>query len=134
MVFKEIILTLPIYIRIGKTNKAKLYTINLNNYRNWHYLVNNTIKQKYHEIITSQIKPEMKLIFKKPNIKYTIFLRDRRKADIMNYVSIVDKFTCDSLVKNFVLFDDDYSVLSNFKIEFGGIDKINPRIEMTIYE
>lgn len=132
---KELFLVLPTHLKLGKTAKCKTYPVNMNAFRNWHFQTKNSVKQKYTEIVTKQLSgKDVKFLFKNPIIKYKLFLGSRRKADIMNILAMVDKFTCDALVENYVIYDDSYDTLSKFNFEFGGIDPNNPRVEMTILE
>ena len=65
---------------------------------------------------------------------YTVFFKDRRRRDIGNVLSIVDKFTCDSLVDNGILIDDNFKYIPEITFRFGGFDPENPRAELTIKE
>ena len=49
-----------------------------------------------------------------------------------NPCSIIDKFTCDALVKAGVLEDDSSKQIKKVIYKYGGIDKDNPRCELEI--
>ena len=49
-----------------------------------------------------------------------------------NPCSIIDKFTCDALVKAGVLEDDSSKQIKQIIYKYGGIDKDNPRCELEI--
>ena len=104
--------------------------LNLNQYRNSHYFVLNRAKMDYKAIMKEQIEqlPE----FEQVSIQYTVFLGSQRKTDISNVCSVVDKFFCDALVEFGKLPDDNYNCIKNVKYCFGGIDKLNPRVEIQI--
>ena len=57
-----------------------------------------------------------------------------RKFDLDNVGSVIAKFTHDVLTEAGILVDDNYSILKELIYKFGGIDKDNPRCEVTIEE
>ena len=68
----------------------------MNSYRNWHYQVSNDIKRRFKSDISR------KLDFKfdgKIKIDYFYFAPDKRKRDLMNVISVVDKFFQDAMVE-----------------------------------
>lgn len=71
---------------------------------------------------------------KKIRITYTLFMRTRCKSDVMNWISVVDKFFQDVLVKAGKLPDDNYEYVPEIICKFGGVDKLNPRIDIKIEE
>lgn len=64
------------------------------------------------------------------NFKY--FHGNRAKIDTSNPCSVIDKFTCDALTAAGIWPDDDSSVVRKTSYEWGGVDKVNPRCELTI--
>lgn len=71
-------------------------------------------------------------VFNKVSITYTVFFGSKRKTDISNVCSIVDKYFCDALVELGKLPDDNYDYIKEITYKFGGIDKNNPRVEITL--
>ena len=61
-----------------------------------------------------------------------ITIGSNHKTDVMNWVSVVDKFFQDVLVKANKLPDDNYKYVPEIISKFGGIDKQNPRMEIVI--
>jgi len=121
---------LPLYIDIPrKTKKDKRYYLNINGYRNWCYIVNNQIKKKFKNKISSQ------LIFKlnKPKIEYKLFYKDKRNRDKMNIITVIDKFFMDALVESNCFKDDNDKNTGEVIIRNPEIDKENPRCEVTLY-
>lgn len=118
---------LPLYVY---QSKQKQFALNLNSYRNAHYQILNKVKIRF----TNDIKPLLKGIPQQPHIKltYVVYLPSNRRADILNIGSVVDKFFSDTLVEAGVLQDDDYKHLSHVEFLFGGVDKVNPRVEAHI--
>lgn len=133
------IITMPLDIvysvckRDGKENK---FSINMNDYRQKgsKFFILNKAKQNYHLALKEQIS-------KLPNLQYPIrcayrvYKSSTREFDVNNVCSIADKFFMDALVEYGKLPDDNYKYYKGFdKTSFGGIDRQNPRIEVTILE
>ena len=113
-----------------KTKKDKKVIINLNNFRNLHYIINNESKKKYKEVIKDQLDG---LILTPPiDLTFTLFKGSKRKSDRANVLSIHEKFFCDALVECGCLKDDADEFINSTHYYSGGIDKIDPRVEITI--
>lgn len=98
----------------------KYFYFNLNNYRNAHYqILNNAKRWLTTWVLLLKIKqrcPEPPL-----ELKYTIYLK--RKADLANVGSVVDKFMQDALIKKKIIKDDNIDIIKKVSFEFGGYDK-----------
>lgn len=120
-------LQLPLEIQISDKKK---FILNLNNYRNAHYFTLNKAKRLYELAIAPQItKLEC---FESVRLIYTLYPKTSRRIDTNNVCSIVDKFTCDCLVKMGKLQDDNYKHVVESTFRFGDVDKDNPRCELVI--
>jgi len=121
----------PILIEIPrKTKPARKVYLNLNNYRNLNFIVNNQAKHIYSEALQCVLSG---LKLKTPiELHYTYFKGSNRKSDKMNVLSIVDKFFCDSLVNYSCIPDDNDEYIGTQTFSFGGLDKNNPRVEILI--
>ncbi len=122
----KIILPLEVYY-----SKNKKFILNLNNYRNAHYRILSNSKKIY----TDNLMPELKELsrFTEPvTLTYTYYAKTKRRIDISNPCSIIDKFTCDALVKAGILKDDSFKQVNKVVYKFGGLDKENPRCELLI--
>jgi len=62
-------------------------------------------------------------------ITITIFAPDKRKSDLTNKVESI----MDLLVDNKIIEDDNWFVVQNLSLIFGGVDKNNPRAEIKLY-
>jgi hypothetical protein len=80
--------------------------------------------------MTGQILALPKL--SKISIEYKLFPRTKRLCDISNILSIHDKMFCDALVELGKLEDDNYLFIPQITYCIGEIDKINPRVEITL--
>tara|TARA_R100000081_G_scaffold47754_1_gene22751 strand:+ start:20 stop:403 length:384 start_codon:yes stop_codon:yes gene_type:complete len=121
----EINITLPTHSFSGKTK----HYLNLNQYRNWHYGVSSSIKRNYKKTISDRLN------FKfdgQVEIKYRYYAPDKRVRDLMNVVSVVDKFFQDAMVDKGCIIADDTSIVKKITVDYMGIDKADSRIEVTV--
>lgn len=122
----------PVHIIVPrKTKKDKKYSLNLNQYRNWKFVVSNMLKDTFSEgmrDVLSDVKVKDKLY-----ISYKYYKGSNRRSDKNNVISIVDKFFCDSLVKyNIIPDDNDNIIISNCNYPTE-VDKNNPRVEARLF-
>lgn len=124
---EQIKIILPLMIN---KSKNKMFSLNLNQYRNAHFQTLNTAKRNFEKFVSGL---NIKHKFTEPvEITYIIHPPTKRKYDISNIASIVDKFACDALIKCGVLQEDNYEHVTKITYLHGGIDKNNPRAEMLI--
>lgn len=121
----------PLKIYWGK-RVLKPFYLNLNIYRNFNKFALGTIKKNYFEIMKPQLKPLPK--FKAVSLRYVLYTGSRKKVDIMNFGSIVDKFFCDCLTGTGKIEDDNYDYVKEISFEYGGVCKSNPRVDIFITE
>lgn len=125
---KHHIVTLP--IRVPVTKKGKLWSVNLNIYRNTHHQTLNKAKVAFAKAIEDQVLALP--VMQKIAITYTLYPKTKQLCDVSNVCSIVDKFFSDVLTEHGRLQDDNYTCLLGVQYLFGGIDKNNPRVEARI--
>ena len=89
------------------------------NYREWH--------EEQSWLIKKYIPKQP---IKKCKIEMAFYSGDKRLYDLSNKA----ESAMDFLVDNKIIEDDNYSICSELLLKFGGIDKINPRVEIEIYE
>ena len=120
-------ISLPLSVPVSK---RKNFSLNLNIYRNAHHMVLNKAKTTFTNQILNQLKriPQQSLI----SLTYIVFLPNQRKTDISNIGSVTDKFFSDALVEAGVIPDDNYTYLNQVSFLFGGVDRVNPRVDVTI--
>lgn len=124
---KEIItLSLPLFIT-NRSNRRKWLT--LNNYRNWHYQVSNDIKRRFKSEIFDKLDFKIKGRVK---IEYFYFAPDKRTRDLMNVISVIDKFFQDAMVDRGCIESDDLSTVVEVNSCYMGIDKEDPRLDVMI--
>ena len=116
----------PLKVPVSK----KFFILNLNNYRNAHYIVLNKAKINYKSLISNQVKKLPK--FEKIEIHYVLYPGTKRRTDIGNVISIHKKFFEDALTEFGIIKDDDYKHIVRSSEEFGAVDKNNGRVEIFI--
>ena len=113
-----------------KQSKNKFFTLNLNNYRNAHHRVLNTVKRNFTDIILSMELPRVK--YERVRVWYRIYPPTKRKYDLMNVVSVVDKFLMDAITKRGIIPDDNIDHVVMPKAEAMQVDRENPRVDVFI--
>jgi hypothetical protein len=116
-------------IRVPITNK-KWFSLNLNQYRNAHHFELSKAKNVFHDIVAPLLShlPLMPRV----NLLYTLFVGSKQLVDTNNVCSIVDKFFSDVLVNAGKIPDDNCHIVVDTKFAYGGIDKFDPRVEVTV--
>lgn len=128
---KSVTISMPLFLELGVRKKTRYY-INLNGYRNWHFQVSNQLKKLYKSYAFPQIH---KLKFhKKIKLEFVMWKRDKRHIDRANVLSIHEKFFCDALVETGCIRDDEDEYIEQTIYRTGGINKLNPRIDIIITE
>ena len=120
----------PLYIRVGK-KKPKNVWLNLSNYRNWDYRVNNSYKIAFKKTIASelaQLEPMKGLV----DVRLKIWYPTRLKRDLDNSMSVLTKFTLDALVESGILEEDNIEFIRSIHGSFDGYDKHFPRCEVRL--
>lgn len=87
-------------------------------YKEWHTDASLQIKQQ-------KIQPVKGCI---ESVILTFYAPDRRKFDLTNKAESI----MDLLVDNGIIEDDNYSIIPNLQLMFGGVEKDNPRCEVNL--
>lgn len=122
----------PIYLPLSKKGKYSRFPLNLNRVQRMHFQMYNKLKVLYDTTLQEQVQalPNYNQI----RIHYYLFTGSNQKSDLMNWISITDKFFQDTLVKAGKLKDDNYAYVPKISCSYMGVDKENPRIEIFIEE
>lgn len=123
-------IVLPIY---ASTTKNKTVLMSLNWYRNAHFGIKDKVKKHYHEVVFRQLRETRTAFENNIRVKYQLYYK-RGDCDLMNVVSILDKFLLDALVMAKVIKDDNVKKYVECHAEVGGQDKENPRLVCIIEE
>lgn len=121
-------LSLPIKVPVSKST---YFILNLNQYRNAHYITLNNAKIAFKEKVTPLLK-DLPCIENALFIYY-VYPATKALSDVANYCSIGDKFFSDALVEAGKLPDDNYKFVPEVRYCFGEVDPKNPRIDVLIY-
>ena len=127
-------ISLPLYLTRG-VKKPKKVPLNLNIYRNLHYRTNNAMKQEWKNIVQSALVDSDCLSIKLDGqftFIYTIYPPNKRKFDLGNVCSIIQKYTDDALISLGVIEDDNYLTVSEVIYRIADVDKDNPRAELIV--
>lgn len=121
------IVSVPLKVQISKKG---YFALNLNVYRNAHYMTLNKAKVVFKELITPFLVQIPKL--KHCSLEYVLYPKTNRLCDVSNVCSIVDKFFSDAFVESGHLEDDNYTFIKDIKYRFGAVDPKNPRVDVII--
>lgn len=119
--------SVPISVPVSKNKK---FYLNLNQYRNAHHHTLAKAKVNYHEIVEPLLAHLPR--FHRIELHYTLFTGTNQLCDVSNICTIVDKFFSDSLVTCGKIEDDNRQFVPSVRYCYGGVDKFNPRVEVTI--
>ena len=124
---------LPIYYTFErKTKKDNKILVGMNWYRNAHFRSSNQVKQHYHNLIYSKVTQSQKLK-DKYMVSYMLY-PSNSNCDLMNVVSVIDKFLNDALQDSGVIVNDNIKFYKHMIATAKEVDKLNPRIEIIVEE
>ncbi len=110
----------------------KKYIINKNNERNWNPFVCKNVKAKYSELMEPMVK-DLRFILP-VKLTFTLWRGTLRRTDRANVLCQHEKFFCDGLVDHGCLVDDSDEYIHSSHYHTGGLDRDNPRCDITIQE
>lgn len=87
-------------------------------------------KELFEQIAREKLKgiPRQQMV----HLHYVLYGPTAQRRDLMNVIAIVDKYFSDALPKAGVLDDDNAEVIVSTSAAFGGVDRLNPRVSVTI--
>jgi len=118
-------------LKVTKT-KTKDFILNLNNYRNAHYQVLNKTKVEFCNYMDERYPDEYEKAPGQVKTTYTVFAASKRKFDLPNVCSIVQKYFEDWMTHKGILATDDVTVITKCEYAYGGIDIDDPRVDITV--
>lgn len=107
-------LTLPIY---QKNKNGKDFLLSMNWYNTTNNFVIDPYKKLYHKLVADQLdfaSEDEKI--KQYKTHYKLYI-DKENCDMMNVVSVIDKFFQDGLVKFGLVEDDNVTIYKKFSAE-----------------
>jgi hypothetical protein len=120
---------LPMSVR---TSSKKKQALNLNVYRNLHFRSLSAQKNKFQKVVKKLLRgiPPLGVI----TLHYVVYPGSKRRLDVMNVGSIVDKYFSDTLTIEGIIEDDDYTHIPHVSFAFGEITKDDGHILVIITE
>ena len=127
----ELKIICPTFVIIPrKTKKDQKLSINLNTYRNLHFIVESKCKKLFKESVRNQLEG---VEFNTPvEVSYKVYKQSARKLDKMNVIAICSKYLMDAITEFGCWRDDDDTVIKKEILLPTEIDRKNPRIEVVI--
>lgn len=126
-------LLLPIRVTLPRKKVAdKKFSLNLNVFRNAKYFTVNDAKKAYVEAVRASVAGRKLEIEPPLSFSYVVYPHTRRRMDLGNVLSIVQKFTEDALVELGLLTDDSFEIIRHVEYDYGHVDRTNPRVELVI--
>lgn len=120
-------ISLPLAVRVSK---KKEFILNLNRYRNAHFQVLSKAKVEFERVVGPRLAGVPRL--DRCSLDYVYYHGKGQEPDTNNVLSVVDKFFCDTLVNCRLLEDDSHEYLVDTRFRYGGVDRENPRVDVTI--
>jgi Holliday junction resolvase RusA-like endonuclease len=118
---------LPTFIQKSANKRLAL---NLNEYRNWHYRDQHYTKEVFEKLARELLKGIPKQ--DKVHLHYVLWAPTSQRRDLMNVIAVVDKYFSDALSKSGVIDDDSTRYIVSVSTSFGGVDRPNPRVSVSI--
>ena len=128
---KILTLSLPLYYDTKVKGVPKQLLINLNWYRNAHFILQNKVKQHYHKLVHDQIDSSIKMDVYSTQLK--LFYKNKN-SDMANCTALLEKFVLDALQEFGVTSGDTVKEHVHSSYLVADQDKENPRVEVTIKE
>ena len=131
MIVRKLVLECPTYVVLPmKTQEDKKISINLNTYRNLHYLVESKAKKLFKDIMRKQLEG---LEIQTPvEVSYKVFKASNRRLDKMNVISITSKYLMDAITEFGCWEDDDDTNIKKEILLPTEVDKNYPRVVVEI--
>ena len=129
----DLTISMPLFcIKTRKTKKDLKLIFNLNNFRNWHFQVQNFAKQWYTATATPKLR-DFKVPDGRPiSLTLTLYKASRRVCDRANVLCMHEKMVCDAMQKAGCIVDDNDKYIHSTHYLGGGMDRDNPRVEIRI--
>lgn len=126
-------LSAPLVVSTTKSHTKKgMFIVNLNHYRNAPFMKLSAAKIAYKVSMTEKINNLP--IMDKVRVRYVLYPKNKMLTDTANVCSIHEKFFMDALVTLGKLPEDNYNHCLESAYTFGEVDKLNPRVDIQIYE
>ena len=126
--------TLPLFVILKrKTKKDVRLSVNLNTFRSMHHRTYTEAKVEYARVMDEQLN-KFDPITGELHIHYDYYAAMNNSPDLDNFVGAAKKYFQDAMVKSGFIEDDNVNFIVSNSEKYCGIDRKNPRIEVTIKE
>lgn len=124
--------TLPLSVMLKRKKvKDRKMSINLNEFRKVHDRTYIEAKNEYCRVMGDQIRG-FDPIKGKFHLHYDYYATMNNNPDLDNFVGAAKKFFQDAMVKHGFIEDDNVNFIVSNSEKYCGIDRKNPRIEVSI--
>lgn len=120
--------SVPVYYALTK-EKTVLVGLNFDRSKA-HFHTKNKLKKHYHSLVAEQMK-EFEPIVGQYRIYFTYYYKNS-SSDMPNVRSLIEKYVLDGLIECGIVANDNVKHLIGEHSDVGGLDKENPRMEITI--
>lgn len=124
--------TLPLSVMLKrKTKKDVKISVNLNAFRSMHHRTYTEAKVEYCRVMGKQIR-SFDPVAGKLHAHYDYYAAMDNGPDLDNFVGGAKKYFQDAMVKHGLIEDDNVNFIVSNSEKYRGIDRKNPRIEVSI--
>ena len=120
-----IIVILPLSVTIGRTRVS----MSRNRWENLHFRQKTKVKEVIRALVYEQVIL-CAALGATVSVSSVLYV-DRLNCDLGNFNDVLLKICSDCLVKAGIITDDNVKVIKTETRLFGGVDKLNPRLEIT---
>jgi len=121
----------PMYVDLErKTKKDRRVYVNMNSYGNVNHFINNQVKKKFKDIVSSQLVGVK--IPTPVEIFYQVFKPTKRRLDKMNVIAVTSKYLLDAITETGCWEDDNDDYVKTETILPTVYDKGNGMVEILI--
>lgn len=120
------------YTQEFKTKPDKTFLVGNNWYRNAYHHQQNSVKKHFSDIVKGQLTTA-EPVSTQYKVTYTLFYKSS-VCDLGNVCSMSSKFFLDAIQDLGLVINDNVQYCVKEEYLVGGLDKINPRVEITLEE
>lgn len=133
---REQYISSPIHVTIYKPKRkvyAK-YALNFNRFREGIGIhLYGRLKKEY-SLTMKPLIEKLTPIKGRVRIEYILYVGSSHKSDVMNWISVTDKFFQDALKEYGIIEDDNSDIVPEISAKFGGISRKDPRVDVTLIQ
>lgn len=125
---------MPIYwAEIFKTKPAIVHLVGMNFFRNAHHFTQNKLKQDLEQHLKDSFNGSLDTITSTYTVHYTLYYKNPA-CDGSNIIALAEKIFLDFAQSAGITTNDNVKYHLGSSWSIGGLDKLNPRVDITIKE